>query len=78
LSFVSQSLLSFHSFGYGLTWQYHFDNDPNVLKSFAKLRFLVLDEADRLLEKAFEDEMVVLLGELMVPFYWSSDTHTRV
>ena len=28
--------------------------DPNLAKGFAKARFLVLDEADRLLEPTFE------------------------
>jgi hypothetical protein len=39
-------------------------NDPGVVSAFAKLRFLVLDEADRLLDRAFEDEMRVLLSAL--------------
>jgi superfamily II DNA/RNA helicase len=39
-------------------------NDAAVVKAFAKLRFLVLDEADRLLDRAFEDELRVLLSSL--------------
>ena len=39
-------------------------NDAAVVKAFAKLQFLVLDEADRLLDRAFEDELRVLLSSL--------------
>mmetsp|Transcript_7561 Transcript_7561/g.10223 ORF Transcript_7561/g.10223 Transcript_7561/m.10223 type:complete len:540 (-) Transcript_7561:126-1745(-) len=42
----------------------HFESDPRVVKAMGKLRFLVLDEADRLLDKCFEAELRVLLQSL--------------
>ncbi|KAK3276435.1 DEAD-box ATP-dependent RNA helicase [Cymbomonas tetramitiformis] len=42
----------------------HLESDPNVKKAMASLRFLVLDEADRLLDSTFEEELFSLLSQL--------------
>ena len=36
--------------------------DADLARAFARVRFLVLDEADRLLEPTFESELAVVLG----------------
>jgi ATP-dependent RNA helicase DDX49/DBP8 len=38
--------------------------DAALARAFARTRFLVLDEADRLLEPSFEGELAVVLGAL--------------
>lgn len=38
--------------------------DAALAQAFSRVRFLVLDEADRLLEPSFESELAVVLGVL--------------
>ena len=38
--------------------------DGELARAFGRARFLVLDEADRLLEPSFESELAVVLGAL--------------
>ena len=40
------------------------DADPSLSKAFAHARFLVMDEADRLLEPGFADELRPILSAL--------------
>ncbi|CCO19569.1 ATP-dependent RNA helicase DBP8 [Bathycoccus prasinos] len=42
----------------------HFLNSPQVIGCFQNLRFLVLDEADRLLEPSFESELRILFENI--------------
>jgi ATP-dependent RNA helicase DDX49/DBP8 len=42
----------------------HLTNDPDIAAVFARTKFLVLDEADRLLEVGFEQEIRVVLENL--------------
>ena len=42
----------------------HFEHDPDAPRLFKRLRFLVLDEADRILDPGFEKELQVILGPL--------------
>lgn len=39
-------------------------NDSDLAKGFSRVKFLVLDEADRLLETSFESELVVIAKAL--------------
>ncbi|KAJ3296004.1 hypothetical protein HK104_002085 [Borealophlyctis nickersoniae] len=41
----------------------HINSSPNAVH-FKKLKFLVLDEADRLLDDTFADDLAVILGEM--------------
>ena len=40
------------------------DDDKSIAKCFANLRFLVLDEADRLLDPGFEDDLRIIMHNL--------------
>ena len=42
----------------------HFTHDPALVRGFQRLRFLVLDEADRVLDPTFEAELKVILRPL--------------
>ena len=42
----------------------HFMYDVSLSKAFAKLRFLVLDEADRLLDPGFEAELRIIMHNI--------------
>lgn len=42
----------------------HLQSDPNMYKVFARTKFLVLDEADRLLDVGFEEEVGAILEAL--------------
>lgn len=44
--------------------QDHFDSSSEMAARFSRLRFLVLDEADRLLDVGFEKEMGAILKNL--------------
>ena len=47
----------------------HFMYDDAMAKSFSKLRILVLDEADRLLDPGFESELRIIMHNLPVAGY---------
>ncbi|KAJ7542832.1 hypothetical protein O6H91_09G014300 [Diphasiastrum complanatum] len=42
----------------------HLLHDPDIAAAFSKTKFLVLDEADRLLDVGFEDELRVVLSSI--------------